>query len=526
MKLFFCLLAAASIAFSAEKPEWVSNNGKSIKYPDSRFLTGYGFSRVTDGNDRPAAQAAASEYARKNLIEKVKVQIQSVTTQRTEESGEKFSSMYSSATQSTSSLELQGLQTESYYDKGDDMQYVFVYAERDPLAALYESKIKQLKQEITGKKKEAESFEQQGNAAQAFNAYAACLPLSRQLEEAQTVKSYIRISNVAAELQTEAQDNEVTMSDIRRSITRLMQRPLKTIDDIAWYLTYILKEQADQRSEHAPLSVMASSLYYQDTKLGSSFSRYFKQVLENKLIEVGKWTVVQQGAGAMPASSDPAREYARVAGAKYVLTGSLWEQGASVKFIVNVRSVADGSILASAEAAVDANVVASAGKSLKPENYQQVMIDQKVFAKGEVAGGGLTLEAWTNRGVDNVMYAENDTMNVAVRVNYPCYIRLIYHMADGKRVLLLDNYFIDQSKINLAYQIPDEFVCAEPFGGETLQIFARTEKFDDLMTEKIDGYNYLKEDLQKIVVSTRGFKKAAPKSMHAEQRIQITTMKE
>jgi hypothetical protein len=526
IKILICFITILTNTLFAEKPEWVTNNGKSVKYPDARYLTGYGFSSITKNNDKSSAQNTASEFARKNLIEKVKVQIQSVTVQHNEENGDQFASMYSSATQSTSALELQGLETETYYDDDDEIQYVFVHANRDAIVKLYNDKVKKLKEEISDKKKEAESFEQEGKITQALNAYVACLPLSRQLEEAQTIKLSLSIANAFAELQTEANDNEITLSTIRQSITKLVKRPLNSVDDVAWYLSYLLKEQVDQKNENTTVALMVAPLYYQDTKMGSSFSRYFKQVLENKLIEVGKWDVLQQGSTVQSVSSDPANEYAKASGAKFVLSGSYWEQGNSIKLIINIRSVADGKIMASAEAVTDANVISSIGKNLKPENYQQALVDQKIFSKDEIAGGGLTLEAWTNRGVENVMFVEQDTMNVLVRVNYPCYVRLIYHMADGKRILLLDNYFMDQSKVNTAYQIPDEFVCSEPFGGEILQIFARSEKFDALVTEQLNGYNFLKEDLQKIVIGTRGFKKITPKTMQAEQRIQITTMKE
>jgi len=513
-------------AFGAGKPDWVAANGKSAKFPDALYLTGYGLSTVTGANDAAAAQNTAGAFARKNLIEKVRVQIQSVATQHTEESGDTYASMYASATQSTSSLDLEGLETVTYFDPEEDVQYAFVYAERERIASLYAAKIAAIRREMDEKKKEGGSYERQAMATPALGAYTACLALSRQLEEAQAVKASVGGRHAAADMQSAAGENEAVLTEVRQSISRLVTRPLRTVDDAAWYLAFVLKRQMEQRADAGSPVVMAAPLYYQDTKMGSTFSRYFKQVLENKLIEVAHWNVVQQGASSQAPSADPARDMAQSSGATCVLSGSLWDQGSSVKYIVNVRGVADGRILASAEATAEMTTVTSLGKSVKPENYQQALIDRKVFAADEAAGGGLTLEAWTNRGIENVMFTEDDTMKISVRVNYPCYVRLIYHMADGKRVLLLDNYFMDQSKVNLAYTIPDEFVCSPPFGGETLQAFARTEKFDELSSERIDGYQFLTGDLQKIVVNTRGFKKAAPRSMQTEQRISITTMKE
>ena len=59
-----------------------------------------------------------------------------------------------------------------------------------------------------------------------------------------------------------------------------------------------------------------------------------------------------------------------------------------------------------------------------------------------------------------------------------------------------------------------------------LQIFARTDKYEPVQIESADGYDYIKEDLQKFIVKTRGMKIAKPKTMQSEERINITTMKE
>jgi hypothetical protein len=139
--------------------------------------------------------------------------------------------------------------------------------------------------------------------------------------------------------------------------------------------------------------------------------------------------------------------------------------------------------------------------------------------------GGLSVELWTNKGNENLLFTENERMNIFVRVNMPCYLRFIYHLANGQRALLQNDYFIDESKVNFVVTMPDTFYCTPPFGAEVLQIIARTEKFDTIETETIDGYQILKEDLRKFIGTTRGFKKIKPTLMQREARLQITTVK-
>jgi hypothetical protein len=98
-------------------------------------------------------------------------------------------------------------------------------------------------------------------------------------------------------------------------------------------------------------------------------------------------------------------------------------------------------------------------------------------------------------------------------------------LADGAKVLLLDNYYIGIDKVNKVYELPEEFVCAEPFGAELLLVNAQTEKFEPLNTRKQYGYEFILDNVPEILANTRGFKKVEKgELMRAENSIVITTM--
>jgi hypothetical protein len=79
--------------------------------------------------------------------------------------------------------------------------------------------------------------------------------------------------------------------------------------------------------------------------------------------------------------------------------------------------------------------------------------------------------------------------------------------------------------VNKVYQLPDEFICAEPFGAELLQVNAQTEKFEPLVTKMQYGYNFITDDIGEIIKKNRGFKKLDnDKVLKAENRMIITTM--
>jgi len=162
--------------------------------------------------------------------------------------------------------------------------------------------------------------------------------------------------------------------------------------------------------------------------------------------------------------------------------------------------------------------------SLKPQNFAEALSDQKVFGKDEIVGGGLSLEVWTNKGAENLVFTKGERMKIFLRVNLPCHVRFLYHLADGRRTVLLDDYYLDESKVNLVYEIPKEFECDAPYGAEVLQGFARTDKFDPVQTVNVDGYNFLAEDLEKFVTQQRGMKRVKRGVLQAETRIVVTTM--
>ncbi len=504
------------------QPDWVKNYGTSARYSDAYYLTGFGMDKMGKDRNRAESMARAQEHAKANLIQRVRVTIQSTIDSRTEEVGKTLSTYFSSATHSSAELEIQGLSLESYFDERESISYALAYASRQALHSVYKDKAERLRNEIQGHYEAGKRYEERGEKTKALDEFLACFPLFRRLEEAQAILTVVSSSRMSVfnELDTVVKNDEVSIGEVRKAAQRLIHRPIGSVEDLAWYLAYCLGEQIEGRD----IAVLITPLTYQDTRMASPFSRYLKQVLESKVREVARWTPVQQVDVSQPRTRDVSREMAHSSGAQYVLRGSYWEQSDDLKFIVMVQRVADGRTVASAEVVLAAEVLERSGQSLKPENFLKALSDQKQFRQDEIIGGGLSLEVWTNKGSDDLIFTKGERMQVYVRVNLPSYIRFIYHLADGRRTLLLDNYYIDESKVNMVVQIPEGFECDEPFGAEVLQAFARTERFDPLETLDQDGYRYLKEDLKEFLADTRGMKRVKEGTLQTETRVVVTTM--
>ena len=246
--------------------------------------------------------------------------------------------------------------------------------------------------------------------------------------------------------------------------------------------------------------------------MGSRFSRQLLAALEAQIGQIVKWRTVNQTRRSQvkfrPRSTQHMRDFAKEAGATLFLSGTYWENDDKITLRATLRDVETGEVKAGAVVAFDRGMKTL---NFKPQNYIQALIEQHAFAEGEFVSGGLQVEVWTNKGSDHLLYTEGETMTVSVRVNREAHLRLLYILADGRRTLLYDNYYIDQSKANRVVEIPSEFGCAPPFGAELLVVVARTEEFPSIQTYVNDGYLFLSaKDAGQAARDFRGMKQKPP----------------
>ncbi len=126
----------------------------------------------------------------------------------------------------------------------------------------------------------------------------------------------------------------------------------------------------------------------------------------------------------------------------------------------------------------------------------------------------------TDKGRDGLQYKAGETMRLYFRATQPCYLRIIYRLADGSLVLFDDDRRLSAAEAGSEIEIGDGYEATEPFGEETLYVFAQSAPFAPLQTRLEDGYRYITEGLPSTLSKTRGFKK---KNRFAEDSLVITT---
>jgi hypothetical protein len=504
------VLLLSIVDVMAQTPEWADDAKRSFKFPDREYLVGFASEKNTDRVDQQEFLNRIEGNAKSQLIEFVQVKVSSESTQEVNETNDnltrKFKSMYSAS----STLDLTGLKVDRAYDPKTRMGYAMAYAKRSDLIGYYKGLIE------TGLTKASQKVEEAKTALgknDSQHTLKACLEASNTLpevEQAQKVLLAIRTGNV-----TEADLQNERTAKIRSSIEEIIRDAQRssgnTIEEASFFIARGLKLQTGK----VDLPILLSNFTYQDTKMASELSRRLTQSLALKMVGEGGYTI----------------ETESVAGTKgYVLTGTYWKEPADIKIIGTLKDLR-GKIVATAEAFIPLSWFSNNNISYLPENFEEAYSKMRVFGKNEIIKGDLNVEVWTNKGEDNLLYTEGEILKFYLRANKECYIRFIYHLADGQSVLMLDNYYIAENMVNKVVELPNTFECAEPFGVETLQVNDQTTEFPKLNTKTVSGYHFISNTLEDVLVSTRGFKDVRElkdsknkEVQKAEKRLIFTTM--
>ena len=503
--LLFFLVSPFLITIQAGKqPDWVVNYGQSDKYDEQVYLTGFGEALGISRESKEIAQ----ENARADLSQKVLVKIDSTVSNYQLEDGEETLQQFSTVTQSSSELQVMGLETLTYVrdSRKNPMSFALVYIERKKLAKLYQAEKKRLTSQILQLITLAEN--QDNPKYTSVQYYYQTWPLLDKLAEVQTILLSVSGTRIFSDLASQDLADQpliLNKSQINRRIQQLSLHSIDNLDDVAGAIQFQLYQQFDLQHQQ----LLVQPFFYQDTRLSSRFARYFKQLLEGKLENS-----IQPHREFQAKSVNYEKDMAVSAGADYIITGSYWEKEDNVQILAFCRSVQTGEIRASANVDFKRGMLKSS-LNLKPDNFEKIMSQQLAFEQEVIDSGQLKLEVWTDRGKNALLYSQGELMKIYLRTNRPCYVRLLYILANGQKTLLVDNLQINLESINRPLLVNDlleiDFECTSPFGAEMIIGVARNYPFDTIETTERDGYIFIDTDnpkhLANITRGTKGFKR-------------------
>ena len=483
--LFLTLFAASADRFTpavAAPVDWVKTRGKSAQFPDDKFNVGFGMSASDKNMSAADKMAYARNMACRNLAQSITVKIQA------EDTVKQFSSMvrgkedlvdeFKSAVVARSDLNLDGIQFTDYTEgKASEPAYALAYLDRDAARSHYRGKFTSKMKELVENQRVANDLLMVQKVAAAQNAYLKCNKLVAEIEE------IILIRQLLGDV-TPVNDADLKqIVDVKSKAQQVWEKAADSMEEAAEQLAVKI---AGQEPPAGKLQVNALTL--DDTYQYSRFSTRFRSLLEKAI----------QGRTKLS------------------------------PLIGEVSKAATGEIVASATAHMKKS--GAGDVELKPRNFLQALQDQKVFSTDEIVGGGLNLEVWSNKGVEGLALQDGEEVKICVRANKPCYVRFIYHLCTGERIIPDRLYlnFISTELVNKVVTLPDTFTVCAPYGTECMQFFASTDQLPDirLIKKRVGGedYDVLTDTLQQSNLQNRGIKKKQGEVEIVERRIALTTV--
>lgn len=487
-------------------PNWVSYDKRDLYYPSDEYIKGFSSENLQSVAELNEAQARLASSARTILNESVLTEIKSMTTSslvsKTSNKSAVTQEEFNQVSVSVSKLKLTDLASDFYFDEKTKNAYAFAYA---PRAKVVESYVAVMEENIM-LLKNLEAYAKDSTVQNKINLLNKLTVGGVYLQELSNAYGVLIALDGAnkSDYQTILLEAMEIQKILEHCIERIQNSKELNAEEAQEFIAQNLAFQLD--SNATPLWV--ANFTFENSGMISPYSDKFAMGLSQKMIN----------------SKLPITKNAKLSN-KYLLQGFFWKESEYIRVNINVIDQQSGDVVAAVETGISKDFIENNSISIEPENYHQAIQNLALFNENLVtSNGGLSIDITTNKGSENLLFQENDTLKIYIRANKACYVRFIYHLADGSKVLLYDNYNITPSFTNKVIELPQYFVCTEPYGVETLQLVAQTGEFAPLEIVSQYGYDFIEGDLAKILKKTRGFKPAKEEDANAEKFLLITTM--
>jgi hypothetical protein len=441
-----------SAAVVAPQPDWVARGGRTPRYPDAQFITGYGLA------DGPDAVATARQRAAADLAARLEVRIEHELRDVTEEKDGVARYHVAALTRSTVDIRLSGIDYETWQQgRSAHALAVLLRAQAaDGRRAERDRALTELRTCLAT----AARLESDGRKADGVATLEGCRrPLVAALE-------HIAVSTalVGADAGDRAAHGELVEArhHIELAISEILRSPARDLPAAADALALQLARQGVSVES----TLLVRPFTYGTADVSSGFGRQVALDLESALARHAR-----RGADA----AIPER----------VALHGIYVQGADgVRIDVTAKDAYSAQLVASASTILPVAAV-PAHLELRPPNYVDAIAAQKALSDGGLVTGDLRLDLWTSHGRRGVVLGEDDEYRIYLKVNQPAWVRLVYVLAGGEQVPIEQAFRIDRTRAGDVVAYPHIFEVVPPFGVEHFHATAFTERPRPLRTRDV-----------------------------------------
>jgi hypothetical protein len=243
----FCFIFCFALK-GQDKPVWIESDMRSAKYPKDVFITGFAQGNPNSGETVEKAIERIKTTAQSNLLESIRVSMQSQTSSSSEaisinNSYEEIES-FNNHTSKDITAEITGMKVESYFNKKTNYIHAFAYANKYELIGYYKSNLTVNIGQLESFVETAQDLEASNEKAKARQQLELAKPLFDKARYAQDLLTAIDIKIAAEDLQqakTETLYNTFSQLQARldikyEKIDNLKNSLIKNITQMEGYL--------------------------------------------------------------------------------------------------------------------------------------------------------------------------------------------------------------------------------------------------------------------------------------------------
>ncbi|MCX8473341.1 MAG: hypothetical protein ORN85_06790 [Sediminibacterium sp.] len=259
----------------------------------------------------------------------------------------------------------------------------------------------------------------------------------------------------------------------------LISNPNLGLDGLITLIAFHLKFfTLENRTFTQPVFIQYFTL--ESKKISTAFSEKCFQQLKPKLQQIIGWHTANY--------SDLISSDATIIKGYYV------ENKANLN--IHIELISQEQVLNSFDVVISKEYLDQENIAYKPTNYNDFKSTQNFLESSNNNNSELELNVTTNKGDDNLVFKEDEELKLFISSNKTCFIDVIYIFADGTKVLLLKNYKFQPREDKQPTSLPFNFICAEPFGAESLILLASEQRLSDIATKSESGYEIITSDFK------------------------------
>ena len=316
MKRFFSLAIILLISISAftQKPGWTDYYKRQNMYPEKEFIVGFVSGTNANNEDAAKLKSTYESLAKDKVIQSIQVEIESNNSLNISNINGKSEEEFLSKSVSISKANVNGLNTQSYYDKRRKEVFAIAFVNKKELAYYYRNIIKSSIEDIEQKLTEGRKYVKKENKENALKSFYEAMPLLNNIDEARVL-----LIALSRKMYADVDGDKINRIKLEliNEIDALIKPTDLSLSESAYFVAYGLFLQLGETDA----LLLLESFTYENTGLNSRLSQKWNQEFSSALVKAGNYEV---------------RELSSESKGQTIVYGNYWEEDNLIKLNASV----------------------------------------------------------------------------------------------------------------------------------------------------------------------------------------------